>query len=656
VDARGYVQLTLQGRFQEALQLVRQRLPFPGILGYVCVHPCEFHCKRIDTDEAVRIRDIKRFLAEWEQGDPQHILECDPARDARVAVVGAGPAGLLAAHDLRRRGYRVEVFEREQRIGGCLRYRIPEWRLPSAVRDRDLSVIDALGIELRTGCELGRDIKLEDLCATYHAVLLLVGYGGGQRLLDRDSLGFERTGRDTMWVDPLTCETGIEGVFAGGDAATGPATVIHALAWGRRAAESAHRFLTGHELRESRESQRPEALLWQLDVDEAERKRRERPPVMLRPSEEPLSEKEVLEESERCLDCSCNRCVEECEFLERHCESPRDLARQLRSGPDEHLAMIYRCNLCGLCREVCPVELDTGEMLQEARRQAVRAGVGPLPQHRPEVRFHRLGVSRAFTLAMPAPGRQRVRRLFFTGCSLPGTAPDATLQLYRELCLVEPGTGVLMHCCGVPAMALGMEEEAREAVRLIEERIESFGAEELVVVCPGCQHRLAGELDHIRISTVWELMADRWTPPAGRADTTVTVHDPCSARHNPELQRAVRGLVRAVGGGVEELEYSGGTTRCCGLGGRIAPVDPSLAADIGRRRASECEHPVVTYCASCRSALHRAGAESIDLVEFLLARDVEAAMRRKPQSRLMRYFNRLRLKRAFLRMRSSESA
>jgi hypothetical protein len=104
---------------------------------------------------------------------------------------------------------------------------------------------------------------------------------------------------------------------------------------------------------------------------------------------------------------------------------------------------------------------------------------------------------------------------------------------------------------------------------------------------------------------------------------------------------------------VEELEFSRGTTRCCGLGGRIASVDPDLAGEIGRRRVAECNHPVITYCASCRASLYGAGAGALDLAEFLLARDVGAAAAKKPPGRMMRYVNRLRLKRAFLRMRSS---
>ena len=267
VDARRYVQLTREGRFAEALQVVREMLPFPGVLGYVCAHPCELHCKRIDDDSGVRIRDIKRFLAEQESGEPDHVLDCAPATGKRVAVVGAGPAGLLAAHDLRRRGHEVVVIEKGHRIGGCLADKIPAWRLPRAVVDRDLSVIAALGVTVELDREVGRDIALADLRAGYDAVLLLAGFDGGQELL-AGVPELARTPRGTVWADPVTCATGLEGVFAGGDAVSGPATVVHAMAMGRRAAESADRYLAGREVAADREPALPPALLWQLDIYE----------------------------------------------------------------------------------------------------------------------------------------------------------------------------------------------------------------------------------------------------------------------------------------------------------------------------------------------------------------------------------------------------
>ena len=272
VDAHGYMQLTRLGRFREALQLIREELPFPGILGHVCVHPCERHCKRIDTDSAIRIRDVKRFLARWEPGEPQHVTDCLPLRELTVAVVGSGPAGLIAGYDLRRRGYRVTIFEKEARIGGCLTHKIPEWRLPADVRERDLSIIEAVGLDVNTGVEVGRDVELSDLCASHHAVLLLVGFGGGQVLLDRESCGLGRSPRQTIRADPITGMSDIAGVFAGADAVTGPGTVIHALAWGRRLAESADRYLEGRDPAEDRESHLPTPLLWRLEIDEVERR------------------------------------------------------------------------------------------------------------------------------------------------------------------------------------------------------------------------------------------------------------------------------------------------------------------------------------------------------------------------------------------------
>ncbi len=490
VDARGYVQLTREGKFREALQLVREQLPFPGILGYVCAHPCEQHCKRIDDDDPVRIRDVKRFLAEWEPGPPQHRLDCEPARDKRVAIVGAGPAGLLAAHDLRRRGHAVTIFEGRDRLGGCLTHQIPPSRLPTHVVERDLSIIDALGIDVRLNVRIGPDLALDVLRHDYDAVLLLPGYAGAVELL----LGtpeLRRSRRETIAIDPVTGETSLPGVFAAGDAVSGPSTVIDALAHGRRAAESAHRFLSGEDIGADREPLLPRPLLWKLAIPEAERRQRQRTAGMLQSGGPTLSEAEATEESGRCLDCHCGLCVQDCEFLTRD-GSPKELARRVLAGlePLETRTTAYSCNICQLCATVCPEGLDTGRMMLEARREAVRKGLGPLPQHKPIVGYWKAGVSGPFTLAMAEPGRQRSRRLFFTGCSLPAVAPAHTLTVYDTLRRHYPGTGVLMYCCGAPADMLGLESGFDATRAAILRAAEELGAEELIAACPDCTHTL----------------------------------------------------------------------------------------------------------------------------------------------------------------------
>ncbi len=652
VDARAYVQLAKEGRFPEALAKVRERLPFPGILGYICAHPCEYHCKRVDEDSAVRIRDVKRFLAVREEGPPAHLLERAPDNGRAVAVVGGGPGGLLAAHDLCKLGYRVTIFEREDRIGGCLTMRIPEWRLPAAVRDRDLSVIEALGITVLTGQELGRDVTLDELRRDFNAVVLMLGFGGGQSFVRGAGNTLRRTIRGTLWVDPHTSATELEGVFAGGDSVSGPATVVEAMGMGRRAAASVHRFLLGAEPGNDPMPFPAKPLLWNLDISEDERRARERSPVMLTPFNQGLTEEEVVAEGERCLDCTCGLCVKDCEFLTKHCNSPKDLARAVLADTldDATLAMAYSCNICALCAEVCPVDLDTGEMLLELRRKAVRTGVGPLPAHKPIVGYWKAGVASLFTLARAEPGHRRAKRLFFTGCALPAVAPQHTLRVYDELRRAYPGTGVLMYCCGAPVELLGMDEAFAATVAAIRRHADELGAEQLVAACPDCTHTLKEALPELDIVTAWELLAGVWQPPRLREGERVVFHDSCKARHMPATVEAVRRLVSDSGGTVEEIEYNGELARCCGFGGMIYPVDPELSRAVSKRRADESEQPMLTYCAGCRLALAGVGKKATHVLDFLLEDDWESKQSAPPYGAVKRYYNRLRTKWAFKRL------
>jgi len=634
VDARGYVQLIKDGRFGDALRLVRDRLPFPGTLGHICAHPCELHCKRIDQDRAVRIRDLKRFLAEWEPGEPQHVLDREVERPERVAVVGGGPSGLIAAHDLSRAGFPVTLFEREDRIGGCLVHKIPEWRLPRRVVERDLSIIGALPIEVRTGVRVGPEVTLASLREEFPAVLLLCGSEGGLELPQGRDSGLRRTIRATVSV-------------------SGPASVIDALALGRRCAESARRYLDGRDLHADREGPLPRRLLWTLEIDEAERRRRERRPDLMQPGPEPLDEAEAREEADGCLGCECRLCVEDCEFLAAHCDSPKDLARHVQGGLEDEavLKTVYSCNVCSLCAAVCPEELDMGALLMEARRTAVRRGAAPLPQHRKAVGHFDRGVSRAFSLLMSEPGRGRSKRLFFTGCSLPATAPAHVVRVYDELRKHYRGTGVLMYCCGAPVAMLGMEEAFHHTREQILRRAESVGAEELIAACPDCAHILRPHLPELRVTTAWELLAESWQPPQNHEPTPVALHDSCTARHQPGLQAAVRRLVEAGGGRIEEADYSRERARCCGLGGMVRTVDPGLAARIARRSAGESSLPMITYCAGCRKALAGCGKEALHLLDFLLAPDWRKSLGARPPGHFASRVNRLRAKWSFKRLR-----
>jgi len=182
VNVQGYVQLIGQGKYREALQLIMERVPLPGVLGRVCPHPCESACRRKDVDEPIAIRDLKRFVAD--RIDPETLpLPEIPIRSGKVAIVGGGPAGLTAACYLRRKGYGIRLYEALPVLGGMLRVGIPDYRLPPGVLDREIDSIIRLGIEVRTGLALGRDFTIEDLEKEgFHAVFLATGAHRGMKV------------------------------------------------------------------------------------------------------------------------------------------------------------------------------------------------------------------------------------------------------------------------------------------------------------------------------------------------------------------------------------------------------------------------------------------------------------------------------------------
>jgi NADH-quinone oxidoreductase subunit F len=177
IDVPSYVALIALGRFQEALDLIREDNPFPAVCGYVCTHPCESSCKRRDLDSSVAIKHLKRFVADWEAEKKPAVKKGEPIRpDDQVAIVGAGPAGLTAACFLARQGYAVTVFDAMDRPGGMLVAGIPAFRLPRSVIEYEIERIASLGVKIETGVRVGEDVSLAELRERgFKALYLAVG-------------------------------------------------------------------------------------------------------------------------------------------------------------------------------------------------------------------------------------------------------------------------------------------------------------------------------------------------------------------------------------------------------------------------------------------------------------------------------------------------
>ena len=410
VNCQGYVQLIAREKEDEAIALLRQTLPFPGILGRICTHPCEENCHHKKMDgEAVAIRGLKRYLAD--QFDELDAAIPKTAKDSgkKIAIIGSGPAGMMAAYDLRIHGHAVTVFDAQDEPGGMLRWGIPEFRLPKAALDREIEILTRMGVVFNCNIAIGKDktidqlknevqaiivatgcpvhgklnIKGEDLPGVYHGLPFLkearsgqqielgkkvVVIGGGNVAVDAAQTALRKGAQDVSmiclesenevpaikedldtaksegiklkcsWgspnfffidgklssvefmrctsvfdscgsfspafdscelksvdadsvivaigqtadtsfletlglsadiiaqIDPITLQTPDEVIFIAGDVVTGPSTIIDAMAKGRCAAESVHRFVKGEHLKYGRAYEGPIETDFEIDT------------------------------------------------------------------------------------------------------------------------------------------------------------------------------------------------------------------------------------------------------------------------------------------------------------------------------------------------------------------------------------------------------
>lgn len=175
-DCQGYVGLVANGEFDKANELIKERIPLPACIGRVCPHPCEDACRRGLVEEPISIAMIKRFAGEYNlAGEELFMPEIAEDTGKRVAVIGGGPMGLSAAYFLRQRGHDVTIFDSMPKLGGMLRYGIPEYRLPKEVLDMEIAIIEHMGVEMIPNTKVGKDIPFDTIRDDFDAVVMAIG-------------------------------------------------------------------------------------------------------------------------------------------------------------------------------------------------------------------------------------------------------------------------------------------------------------------------------------------------------------------------------------------------------------------------------------------------------------------------------------------------
>jgi NADPH-dependent glutamate synthase beta subunit-like oxidoreductase len=343
------------GQLREAIATVKRDIALPGVLGRICSAPCEKICRRGGVDAAVAICLLKRYVADVDAASGNaYVPPCRPSTGKRVAIVGAGPAGLAAAYYLAQLGHACTIFDENDRAGGRLRHEDAA-RLPAEVLDGEIDLILQLGVQLRCGARVGCDVALDDLRRQFDAVLLACGAAGHQQAaawgLSTTASGIE--------IDRQTFATPIGGLFAAGNAVRGKGLAVRSVADGKEAAASIDQFLcgmavTGPDRPLSTKMGRLEhEELLQLGVGTCQSPRRE--PA----SDAGFTPDEAAEQAARCMHCDC-RAQETCKlryWAARYDADPKRYAASRRPfQQDSHHAKVIfepgKCIDCGLCIQI----------------------------------------------------------------------------------------------------------------------------------------------------------------------------------------------------------------------------------------------------------------------------------------------------------------
>lgn len=391
LEVADFIQAIKAGDDRRAIEIIRRTIALPASLGRVCPRFCENACRRKELDEAVAISGLGRFAADADlaSGDPR-VPACAEASGKRVAIVGAGPAGLSAAWYLQQMGHACTLLESRDQPGGMFRYGIAEGRLPNEILDAEIAVIRGLGVEIRTGVRLGDDVMFETLRVDYDVVLLALGCqvsgttaeqfsprghaasGGAIDTTAIEQMGLEVGPRGAR-VDRRTQATNLPGVFAAGNVTSGPNYGVHAVAAGRRAAVAIDQHLRGIEVVGEarhvhvmmRDLGEKELAAFHAGADPAPRVVLPEAPEDIAPRG--LTESEARRESRRCLDCDCAK-RRQCDLRQTSDAAGASVGRfrgdrRPFSRDATHSDVVYEAGKCIQCRRCVRIAESARETL-----------------------------------------------------------------------------------------------------------------------------------------------------------------------------------------------------------------------------------------------------------------------------------------------------
>ncbi|MDD2384764.1 MAG: heterodisulfide reductase-related iron-sulfur binding cluster [Sulfurospirillaceae bacterium] len=630
MDVIAFVSNIEKGDFASAYKIMENKMPFSRLIGKICDHPCESMCVRKDAGGSIRISELEKTVIDLGYSAPKKPLLL-PKTKGNVAVIGGGLSGSVAAVELDKKGYKVTLYEKTNRLGGSL-WNYEGKELERSVIEEELLVIEKKGISICYNTEVLEE-DLHNYIEKYDALYL--GTGTWSKAY--------RINPDTFQVEKLS-------LFIGGKIQCHTHSVMDSISSAKRAAISIDRYITKTSMTASREREGIFESKLNYTIDTV------KPIDTVVKASHLYSNEEAINEAKRCLKCQCDACIKACVHMQRFSITPdryiRSIAHNERIvlGNRSANTMINSCTECGLCKVVCPVGIGMADIIHTTRESMVERGKMPLSAHDFALKDMQFSQSDSFSLLRPQPSKEQSKNLFYypviafsayarglykgsgktgylfyPGCQLSATHTEYIGEIYKHLVGVikdkdaDNDVGLYLGCCGAPADWAGRLDLMPESIEKIRKVWEEMGEPTFILACSSCASTFEKYLPMIKTISLWEVLDKYGLPTTDikKGKRVLSIHDACASRHNTVVHESIRSIVKTLGYSIEELEYSKEKAKCCGYGGLVSCANPEQAEEFAKDRIHESEQDILVYCAMCKDAIVKSNKRAFHILDLI---------------------------------------
>lgn len=667
IDVASFAGEMEKGDFKKAFKVLQKRIPFAGMIGMICDHPCEKACIREKVDRSVNISELERSAVYYGYA-PFKKSTSISKNNGKIAVIGGGISGITAAFELDKKGFLVTIYEQSDRLGGRI-WDYEGKQIDREVIEEELQIIDKLGINVICNKRIGRE-GLEELAKEYDAVYLGTGEWEGELL-----------------IHPETFQVFDQPVFAGGRLYNKNDSVIYAVSTGKRAAVSMERYVKKISLTASREREGSFETPLQYNPDNVESVPRVEKNGAI------YSEEEAVNEAKRCLKCRCTECVKACSHMQKFNVTPKSYARQIQINESVIMGtryankMINSCTTCGLCGEQCSIGIEMKDIIRETRESMVEKSKMPPSAHDFALRDMEFSNSNRFFMVKPpppirdderqkrerelftypritfsnyaqsifkgdTPGKENADYLFYPGCQLSASYPEYVEKAYKYLLSnIKEGVGIMLGCCGAPADWAGRKDLMQENIDRFKKIWNETRKPVFILACSSCIRIFDRYLPEIPYVSLWEIIQRYGLPETAKKvqHQILNIHDACATREKNEVHESVRNIAGELGYEIRELKYTKNKTKCCGYGGLVYYANREQAKGFVEDRINETKEDLLVYCAMCKDLFVGGGKRTFHILDLIFGENMEEAARKEMPNLSQRHANRIGLKYKLLR-------